>query len=73
MEDHHQAVLELGGQVEGEAGPRQAGQGRGHLLQDVAQDVVAAGASAALAQETGEPFYPGGARKELTRCSSRRL
>lgn len=53
VEDHHQAVLELGGQVEGEAGPRQTGQRRRDLLQDVAQDVVAARASAALGQETG--------------------
>lgn len=42
VEDQHQAVLELGGQVEGEPGPGQPGPGRGHLLQHIVHDVVTA-------------------------------
>lgn len=53
MEDHHEAVLELGGEVEGEAGPRQAGLRRRDLLQHVADDVVAGRAAVALVQEPG--------------------
>lgn len=70
VEDHHQAVLELGGQVEGEAGPRQAGPRRRHLLQHIAHDVVTARARAALGQGPG----PGtiitqmGGGEALTRC-----
>lgn len=52
VEDHHQAVLELGGEVEGEPGPRQPGPRRRDLLQHVANDVVAARAPTALGQET---------------------
>lgn len=53
VEDHHQAVLELGGQVEGEPGPGQTGPRRRDLLQHVAHDVVTARASLALGQQTG--------------------
>lgn len=38
--DHHDAILELGGQVEGEAGLRQVGLRRRDLLQHVAHDVI---------------------------------
>lgn len=41
MEDQHHAVLELGGEVEGEPGARQTRLGRGDLLQDVVHDVEA--------------------------------
>lgn len=54
VEDHHEAVLELGGQVEGEPGPGQTGPRRRDLLQHVAHDVVTARASLALGQETGD-------------------
>lgn len=48
MEDHHHAILELGGQVEGEPGPRQTGLGRRDLLQHVVHDVEAGGGSVGL-------------------------
>jgi len=41
--DEDDAVLELGGEVEGEARPRQAGLRGGHLLQHVAHDVITVG------------------------------
>lgn len=68
VEDHHQAVLELGGQVEGEAGPRQAGPRRRDLLQHIAHDVVTARASAALGQEPGSIITQTRGEEALTRC-----
>lgn len=53
VEDQHEAVLELGGEVEGEPGPRQAGLRRRDPLQHIVHDVVTARASVALGQETG--------------------
>ena len=41
MVDEDDAVLELGGEVEGEARSRQTGQRRWDLRQHVAHDVVA--------------------------------
>lgn len=42
MVDHDDAVLELGGEVEREAGPWQTGSRRWDALQQVVHDVVAA-------------------------------
>lgn len=42
VEDDHDAVLELGGEVEGEARPRQTGPGGRDLLQHVVHDVITA-------------------------------
>ena len=40
MEDDHDAILKLGGQVEGESGPRETGVERGHPNCHVVQDVL---------------------------------
>lgn len=60
MEDHHHAVLELGGQVEGELGPRQPPLGRRHLLQHVVHDVIAAREWAALGEGEGPRCHSDG-------------
>lgn len=65
MEDHHDAVLELGGEVEGEPGPRQTGPRRRDPLQHIVHDVDTARASVALGHRTAR-YDRGGRKKQLS-------